>query len=142
MLHELVRLGYVERYEDWWRTTTAGNAMAMAKATRPIPRAKAEGELSAFLARVAEINASERFLCRVEAVVLFGSLLDPGVEHVNDVDVAVTIRLKPTNANVAELSLAHARASGRRFARFTDEVFWPELEVRLYLKAPLSGSPG
>jgi hypothetical protein len=41
---------------------------------------------------------------------------------------------KPTDANVVKLSLAHARGSGRRFSTFTDEMFWPEMEVRLYLK--------
>lgn len=135
VLDELVALGYVERYQEWWRTTTAGNALTMARATRPVPRAKAKAELEAFLARVGEVNASERFLCRVEEVVLFGSFLDPAIDHVGDVDVAVTIRLKPTDANVVELSLAHARASGRRFVTFTDELFWPEMEVRRYLKA-------
>lgn len=135
VLAELVGLGYIEPYGDWWRTTTAGNALAMAKATRPIPRARAEIELAAFLSRVAEVNASPRFLFSVEEVVLFGSFLDPDVDPVGDVDVAVTIRRKPTEANVVELSLAHARASGRRFATFTDEVFWPEMEVRLYLKS-------
>ena len=87
----------------------------MAKATPPVSRAKAEAALAAFLARVAEVNESDRFICRVEEVVLFGSFLDPTVDPVGDVDVdvAVAIRLKPTDANVGQLSLAHARASGR-----------------------------
>jgi predicted nucleotidyltransferase len=135
VLDELVTLGYVEPYEDGWRTTTAGNALAMAKATRPVSRAKAEAALATFLRRVAEVNTSDRFLCRVEEVVLFGSFLNPDFDPVGDVDVAVSIRLKPTDANVATLSLAHARASGRRFTSFTDEMFWPEMEVRLYLKS-------
>lgn len=114
--------------------TTAGNALTMAKATPPVSRAKAEAALATFLARVADVNEPDRFLCRVEEVELFGSFLDPTVDPLGDVDVAVAIRLRPTDANVAQLSLAHARASGRRFASFTDEMFWPEMEVRLYLK--------
>lgn len=41
----------------------------------------------------------------------------------------------PEGGEVVELSLQHARESGRRFASFVDEMFWPEMEVRLYLKA-------
>ena len=101
--------------------------------------AKAEPELAPFLATGGQGQRQPALPVPGQGGRRVRSLLDPTVEHVGGVDVAVAIPLKPTDGNVAELSLAHARASGRRFATFTDEMFWPEIEsASISRPAPVS----
>src|SRR5664280_415696 len=52
-------------------------------------RATAQRALDGFLARVEEINANPMAGWGVRKVVLFGSFLDPSIERVGDVDLAV-----------------------------------------------------
>lgn len=134
VLDQLVQEGYVEPWNDWWRTTISGNALCNAKASKPVSRAKAQAELDGFMERVAEVETSDRFLCRVERVILFGSFLDPWVDPVGDVDLAIEVSWKPIEGSRPQLALAHAKTSGRRMASFVDKLTWPEREVRLFVK--------
>lgn len=134
VLDRLVADGYVEPFHGAWRTTLAGNALTNANASKPVSRAKAQEHYDAFLARVGEVNSSERFLFGVEQVILFGSFLDPAIDPVGDVDLAVKTAKKPMDGDRVKHSLAHAQASGRQFGSFIDELGWPETEVWMFLR--------
>jgi hypothetical protein len=74
-----------ERYE----LATDGHALAGATAQQPVTRDTAQRALDGFLARVEEINANPMAGWGVRKLVLFGSFLDPNIERVGDVDLAV-----------------------------------------------------
>lgn len=79
----------------YWQTTVRGNALAKARVGKPMPRAKAEGLLQAFLDRVRDANADPDELFWVDVVHLYGSLADPGRPTVGDVDLRVVFSLDP-----------------------------------------------
>jgi hypothetical protein len=58
VLAALIDSGYVEPFDDYWRTTLAGNALAMANAGPLIKRATAQRAYDAFLDRVEMVNAA------------------------------------------------------------------------------------
>ena len=74
-----------ERYE----LAVDGHALAGATARQPVTRATAQRALDGFLARVEEINANPLAEWGARKLVLFGSFLDPNIERVGDVDLAV-----------------------------------------------------
>ena len=71
--------------------TTDGHALAGATARQPVTRTTAQRALDGFLARVEEINANPLAAWGVGTAVLFGSFLDPNIERVGDVDLAVEV---------------------------------------------------
>ena len=79
---------------ETWTITQAGQTFSSATAARPVTRATAERALSEFLERVTEVNQNPYFLAKVTRVVLFGSMLKPGVERLSDVDVAIELTRK------------------------------------------------
>ncbi len=66
-----------------------GHALAGATARQSVTRDTAQRALDGFLARVEEINANPLAEWGARKLVLFGSFLDPSIERVSDVDVAV-----------------------------------------------------
>jgi len=142
MAAALVAEGFVEAWtQDHrdWRTTTAGNALSMATAAKPVSRATAQRALDAFLVRVAEVNGSPAYLWRVDRVVLFGSFLDPERDPVGDVDLAISLSMKnqDSDTRMAEVR-EHTRAAmagGRHLPTFISQLLWPKNEVLLYLKS-------
>ena len=64
---------------EFWRTTSAGSALALATA-RPVSRTAAQRHVDAFLARLAEVRADTRWLYKARRVYLFGHFLDPTLE--------------------------------------------------------------
>jgi len=132
-LCELQGKGEMVSYE----TTMKGNALGMAKASRPITRASAERVLRELLGRVLAVNDRPELAYRVESVVVFGSYLSK-VERLNDLDIAV--ELKPRRDDGASFrslrneSMERARTSGRRFRNVVEEVGWPQIEVLSILK--------
>lgn len=143
-LHEaLVDLGYLERdprgpAEDvWWQLTVKGNALTNATAAKPVKRATAERALDGLLERAREVNDDAAFVFQVDEIVVFGSFLDPEMETVGDVDVAIGLSPRYEGAELNQRSTERIRAavdSGRRFASFMDEVSWPQVEVLRRLK--------
>ncbi len=101
-----------------YETTIRGNALGMAKASKPVKRASAGTVLRELLDRVKAINNRQNLPYRVESVVVFGSYLSEA-KRVNDLDVAV--ELKPRSADDAawerpcEASHERAAADGRWF---------------------------
>ncbi len=120
-----------------WQTTARGNALAAARTTR-VARAVAERHLRGLLARVEEVNRDARWLYRVRRVVLFGSYLDPAAATLGDVDAAIELAWKGGDRSYhgvpMQAYLAQARAGGRRFCTFLDQLAAPEEDVRKFLK--------
>lgn len=118
--------------------TDSGLALANASAAKPIHRRTADRVLGQFLERVRLANEREEFAYRVEAAVLFGSMLTD-VDRLGDVDVA--IRLEPRlSEETAQEQLCMARrriadAKGRTFHGVFDWAMWPTQEILLLLKA-------
>lgn len=124
--------------ETWWETTTKGNALAQASFGRPITRATAQRHLNEVIARARAFNADVTRLAVVSELVVFGSFLDPAVDELGDLDLAVSLRLRfPVSTHPdkrTEILLAYASTSGRRFGTLVDRLFWPEQEALLALR--------
>lgn len=121
----------------FWRTTPAGNALALATA-RPVSRTAAQRHLDAFLARLAEVRADDRWLYKARRVYLFGHFLDPALEVVGNVDLAVDLVRKEPDAEVhGQRERAYIQRQwdeGRIFRSFDQERMSPSEDVMRYLK--------
>jgi hypothetical protein len=121
-----------------WSVTQAGCTFSVATAAKAVTRVTAERALSQFVGRVDHVNRSAGFLGKVVAVVLFGSMLKPEVEHVSDVDLAVEIVPKEANPERArarnERHVLELESLGHRLRGFlARQLFW-YWEVFRYLK--------
>jgi predicted nucleotidyltransferase len=133
--------GYVERSGlahargDWWATTVKGNALANASFGKPISRATATRLLGQVIDRARAYNADPPRLLTVTEIVAFGSYLDPAVDPLGDLDLAVsTVRRDTDGQRYVDKVLEYARTSGRSFSTFHDRLFWPARELRMILK--------
>lgn len=142
VLRTLEESGYIEPLmlgtTLMWTNTIAGNALAFARASRPIKRSTADRHLKEFLERVRAVNASDSgYLFCVERVALYGSMLGDR-ESVGDIDLAVL--LKPAIRNRRRLVVQMQRRGregfleGRTSSDPVDQFLWPEKEVWLFLK--------
>ncbi len=121
----------------WYSATDAGRDFTRASAAKRIKRETATTALSEFIKRVQLVNANPKYLYSVRRVVVFGSFLQHG-DRLGDVDVAVDLKSRVTFDKEhiwVELFRRHARASGRSFSTFYEEIFWPRREVVLMLKS-------
>lgn len=142
--HELLSLGYLEHSpheaaeEQRYRRTLAGAALALASAARPITRKTADRKIAELLDRVREVNANDYYLYRVRKVVVFGSYLTQR-SRINDIDVGLDLAHREADPERRSLldrdRINAAYKAGRRFPNITSELFWPQHEVLLYLKA-------
>lgn len=134
----LLELRFHSGGEEWWRTTTAGNALAHVSFRRPIKRTTAERHLAAVIERAAEFNANAKYLVDIVQLAVFGSYLNPSVDRLSDLDLWVTLRSRlPDDLDGDERTtrrLDYAYATGRRFAQFIDALTWAEDEAVLYLR--------
>ena len=95
--------GYVERSGlayvrgDWWATTVKGNALANASFGKPISRATATRLLGQVIDRARAYNADPSRLLTVTEIVAFGSYLDPAVDPLGDLDLAVSTVRRDTD---------------------------------------------
>ena len=143
-LRNLVDLGLIEEVEKSrdggliFQVTNYGLALANASAAKPIYRKTAERVLEELLERVHIVNATSKYLYRVESVVLFGSMLSD-VERLGDVDVAIDLQPKVREeGSFQEWCMARrsvAEAEGRSFRTIFDWATWPRREILLLLKA-------
>ncbi|HLH02729.1 MAG TPA: hypothetical protein VKX25_08160 [Bryobacteraceae bacterium] len=140
VLRSLAEEGYIEAspsFRGAWRNTTKGNALASASAAKSLRRQTADQKLRELLDRVHFVNSPAcDFLYWVEEVALFGSMLKQQ-QSVNDIDVCVRIERKLDGeeySKAADLRRRMAREQGRNFRNIVDEAYWPEREVRLFLK--------
>jgi hypothetical protein len=134
--------GYIRQVEkeaavagERWVTTVQGNALAQASFGKPISRATAARHLAQVIVRARRYNADPGHLLAVVEIAVFGSYLDPAADRLGDLDLAVTAVRRETNGDrYVDQVLACARASGRSFGTFIEELFWPARELRMILK--------
>lgn len=118
-------------------TTIRGNALAGASFGPPTPRAKAQRELEAFLDRVREVNANPDLMYWIVHVDLFGSFLDPTIDPVGDIDLAVEFRGRwdpNDHARFRLWSRERVEATGPASLDAMQQTYWPKREVDLRLK--------
>jgi len=121
----------------WYSATDAGHDFTRASAAKRIKRETATRALSEFIKRIQLVNANPKYLYSVRRVVVFGSFLQHR-DRLGDVDVAVDLKSRVAFDKKhawVELFRRHARASGRSFSTFDEEIFWPRREVLLVLKS-------
>jgi predicted nucleotidyltransferase len=112
---------------DGWIVTQAGDTLSVATAAQPVSRQTSERALAQFLERVARVNDDPYFLARVTRVALYGSMLEPEVKRLSDVDLAVQLVAKETNpdrlheANVERLE--QLALLGKDFGNFLRDHF-------------------
>ena len=112
--------------DNWWATTVKGNALANASFGKPISRATATRLLGQVIERARAYNADPARLLAVTEIVVFGSYLDPAVDPLGDLDLAVSTARRDTDGQrYVDKVLEYARASGRSFSAFHDRLFWP-----------------
>lgn len=139
----LEKEGYIEksnkfRDEQTWSNTLKGNSLAMATAAKPILRKSAEKILERFMERVREVNKNDEFLFKVKKVIVFGSYLSDK-DKINDIDIAIELVHKEKDEKrrrkLDQEKISKARKNGRVFSNVVEEVCWPEIEVRRFLKS-------
>lgn len=141
LLNQLESEGYVARKarergsdaELWWNATLRGSGLASASFLKPIIRAKAETLLAGVLDRAAAYNADPDKPLWIEKISLFGSLLDETATDFGDIDLHVALKDRAEH-DAAEAAVAYARASGRTFGSYIDEIFWARTEAKQILK--------
>jgi predicted nucleotidyltransferase len=138
-LKTLLAEGLVESTgRDTWTITQAGQTLSSATAARRATRATAEKALQEFTRRVERVNREPYFLGTVTRVVLFGSMLNPNIEQVSDVDLAVEIVEKEADSDRARSKnydrVEELAAAGHRFRNVVEMAGWWHLEVFRFLK--------
>jgi len=134
--------GYIRQVErgtavggERWVTTVQGNALAQASFGKPISRATATRHLAQVIERARSYNADPGHLLSITEIAVFGSYLDPAADRLGDLDLAVTaVRRETDGDRYVDQVLAYARASGRSFSTFIEELLWPARELRMILK--------
>lgn len=124
--------------EGWWRPTVKGNSLIMASASAPMQRKAANKLLVDFLKRVEQVRDDPKYVNKVTSVVLFGSFLSDA-PTLGDIDLAILFRRAYADPDVQEQAEKKCRQdaedSGRNFPDFIARLFWPENEVRMFLKS-------
>jgi hypothetical protein len=119
----------------WWRTTILGSALAQASFARPITRSTAERLLAEATGRVRRYNADATRLLTVTQLVVFGSFLDPAANDFGDLDLGISVvRRESDGDRFVNAVIAYSAASGRRFDRWVDQLFWPLRELLMIVK--------
>jgi predicted nucleotidyltransferase len=134
--------GYLRRVENGisssvnrWVTTIQGNALAQASFGKPISRATADRHLAQVIARTRAYNADPSRLLTISEIAVFGSYLDPKIDCLGDLDLAVIVVRRDTDGNrYVDKVLAYAQESGRSFGVFIEQLLWPLRELRMILK--------
>jgi predicted nucleotidyltransferase len=141
MVRQLADAGYLEHQDatwpestDEWTTTVSGGALTMASFLRPMPRARADKLLAGVLERAEVYNADATKPYLITEITVFGSYLRPDVTELGDLDLAVKSAPREPSSRFSETVVAYARASGRQFSSFMDELAWAEVELRQVLR--------
>ena len=97
-----------------------------------IIRAVAEAHLQRLLERATEINAEEKYVYRIAKLELFGSMLNPDMVTVGDIDVAYELEAKDTTRDGYRALAEEAWLRAPEGSQFWN---WPEDEVLEQLRA-------
>lgn len=137
VLAQLEAAGYMQKVavdhhgDTWWDTTIQGNALAMASFGKPISRKAADRLVSELLERAQAYNADPGKPLFLNSLRVFGSYLNPEIDPLGDVDIELTYGRRITDPKVVS---AYARASGRSFNTYLDQLMWPQTELVQHLK--------
>lgn len=130
-----------QAYEWTVSETDKGRSLAIARATPPITRAKADELLKELLERVSIINTNNELVFRVQSIKIFGSYLT-NIEVLGDLDIGFKLVQRNTDEKYTEKRkerIKLAIENGREFSSFVDELTWPYKEVILMLKTKKKG---
>jgi len=139
LLKDLRSEGLIEAADRGaWEVTQAGRTLSAATAAERITRSTAEKALQQFLARVERVNQDPYFLGKVTRVVLFGSMLQPDVDRLSDVDLGVELASKEEDFDRARVKnyerVEELAAQGHRFHNFLEQEGCWYWEVFGFLK--------
>ncbi len=142
LLAELEKKGLIEPSvrdgEKYWHNSMAGNAFAIAKASKPLLRKSAEKVFADFMKRVEQVRDDPYYLYKVKKVLLFGSYLSNSA-YLNDIDIAIELTPKETDAKRHGILLEERQKllaeGGMHFNTYVDYLYAPETEVRKFLKS-------
>lgn len=114
--------------------TVKGAALANASAARPLHRAVVRQRLHELIERMRRVNEDPAFLVGIDEAVVFGSYLTDA-ERLGDLDISYkTFRKVEDPRQFTDLSSRAARESGRSFSNIVEKLYWPNEQVRLFLK--------
>jgi predicted nucleotidyltransferase len=138
-LKTLLAEGLVEPTDrGTWTITQAGQTLSSATAAMRVTRATAEKALQEFSRRLERVNREPYFLGKATRVALFGSMLNPEVERVSDVDLAVEIVEKEADSDRARSAnydrVEELAAAGYKFRNVVEMAGCWHLEVFRFLK--------
>ena len=112
-----------------------GQRAGQCQLRKPVSRATATRLLAGVIERARTYNADPARLLTITEIVVFGSYLDPATDPLGDLDLAIsTVRRDTNGQRYVDNVLEYARASGRSFGAFHDQLFWPARELRMILK--------
>jgi hypothetical protein len=135
------KVKYGKEYYYELTDTEKGRRFGIATATPPISRQKANQLLLELIERAKAINTNSELVYYVERLKVFGSYLSDK-DTMGDLDIGFKLSRRHkagifTKHNQQRIYMA--KANGRRFINFTDELEWPRREVILLLKARKRG---
>jgi hypothetical protein len=117
-----------------YRLTAAGMALACAKAVPRIGRRKANQLVEAFVQRIGLVNSCDCFVHYIAEACLFGSYIDPLAEDLGDIDIAVSLLLRPVNGrDHINYALKRANDLGKRTHSSSRATFYCANELRAVL---------
>ena len=138
LLNELFDEELIEVGNGCYKLTLKGTALSIARCVPPLNRVKADKILKDFMQRVEEINSSDYYLYSVSKILLFGSYIQENAIDFGDIDIAFELEKKIKNYDEHKRLnndlVKKARAEGRSFSSFVDEIFYSRTLVELKLK--------
>ncbi|MEK7801870.1 MAG: hypothetical protein AAB276_05390 [Pseudomonadota bacterium] len=126
--------------EASYANTVKGNAMAQASFLPSITRTKAQAIVAALIARAQQVNQDPYYFHCVSAIQVFGSYIT-NAPMLNDIDIIPTIGWKSRfRDDKIKNELSQARShlacrNGRQFSNIVENIYWPQTEVLLFLRA-------
>lgn len=124
------------KYQYELAETSKGRRFGIASAAPVISRQKATQLLNDLIKRAEVINANKDLVYFVERIKVFGSYLSDK-ETLGDLDVGFKLSSKNNGIDFTSLNqkrIAQAKANGKIFKSFMDELYWPYREIELMLK--------
>lgn len=142
LIHAFRQGGLIQRVrakgKEAWTVSQSGQSFAIAKATRPITRKTAEIALGQFMERVQRVNREDYFLAKVTRIILFGSILQPDVDRLGDVDIAIQLEAKEHTVEIYRQQnarrVAECERNGQRIIGILKRSFWWQIETFRFLK--------
>jgi hypothetical protein len=139
----LVSHGFLERDEGYpsgrrrpcYRLAKDGYRLANTRLVKRMDRAKATRLFNEFLARVQLVNDRPELTHYVAEVRAFGSFLTE-TDDIGDLDFAIRLARRQDDGEKSQARcLERARASGKRFSTYEEELFFSQNEVKRILRA-------